>query len=72
MILSTEDHQEIMKAVAAKTSAQLSLLPAVLSTGADHASLQENDVSQAIKGVMPSFSYEFVLQLLFVELSDLW
>lgn len=29
MILSTEDHQELMKAVAEKTSAQLSLLPSV-------------------------------------------
>ncbi|KAL0319268.1 UNVERIFIED_CONTAM: Malonate--CoA ligase [Sesamum angustifolium] len=31
MILSTEDHQELMKAVAAKTSAQMSLLPSVPS-----------------------------------------
>lgn len=31
MILSTEDHQELMKNVAAKTAAQLSLIPSVLS-----------------------------------------
>ncbi|KAH6832447.1 AMP-dependent synthetase and ligase family protein [Perilla frutescens var. hirtella] len=54
MILSTEDHQEIMKAVAAKTSAQLSLLPAVSSTGVDHTSLQETEVSHAISGDDPA------------------
>lgn len=51
MILSTEDHQEIMEAVAAKTSAQLSLLPAVSSTEADHTSIQETDVPHGISGV---------------------
>lgn len=46
MILSTEDHHELMKAVAAKTSSQLSLLPPVSSTGVDHTNSQENEVSQ--------------------------
>lgn len=54
MILSTEDHQDIMKAVAAKTSAQLSLLPAVSSTRADHTSLPETDVSHSISGDDPA------------------
>lgn len=51
MILSTEDHQELMKAVAAKTSSQLSLLPPVSSTGADHTSSQETEISHTVSGV---------------------
>lgn len=61
MILSTEDHQEIMKGVAAKTSAQLSLLPPVpdnitKSTEPDQASNGESDnkVSHGIIGVLPT------------------
>ncbi|KAL1551526.1 putative CoA ligase ccl8 [Salvia divinorum] len=54
MILSTEDHQELMKAVAAKTSSQLSLLPPVSSTGDDHNNSQETDVSHAISGGDPA------------------
>lgn len=51
MILTTEDHQELMKAVAAKTSSQFSLLPPVPSTGDDHNNSQETEVSHAISGV---------------------
>lgn len=69
MILSTEDHQDIMKAVATKTSTQLSLLPAVSSTRADHTSLPETDVSHSISGVFAFMV--IVLRLLFVEPSDL-
>ncbi|XP_057773093.1 probable CoA ligase CCL8 isoform X2 [Salvia miltiorrhiza] len=54
MILSTEDHHELMKAVAAKTSSQLSLLPPVSSTGVDRTNSQETEVSQAISGDDPA------------------
>ncbi|XP_042052512.1 probable CoA ligase CCL8 [Salvia splendens] len=56
MILSTEDHHELMKAVAAKTSSQLSLLTPVSSTGDDHNNSQETEVSQpqAISGDDPA------------------
>lgn len=59
MILSTEDHLELMKAVAAKTSSQLSILPPVSSTGDDHNNAQETEVSQpqAISGV---FAFMFI------------
>lgn len=36
MILSTEDHQELMKSVAAKTAAQLSLIPPVVNESEPH------------------------------------
>lgn len=36
MILSTEDHQEIMTSVAAKTGAQLSFLPPIAISSTDH------------------------------------
>ncbi|KAI3455451.1 hypothetical protein Pfo_012114 [Paulownia fortunei] len=68
MILSTEDHQELMKAVAAKTSAQLSLLPPVpniitKSTELDHTRneefddnrfFQETEISHEISGDDPA------------------
>ncbi|XP_042049483.1 probable CoA ligase CCL8 [Salvia splendens] len=54
MILSTEDHQELMKAVAAKTSSQFSLLPPVSSTGDDHNNSLETEVSHAISGDDPA------------------
>ncbi|KAK4482040.1 hypothetical protein RD792_012962, partial [Penstemon davidsonii] len=60
MILSTEDHQELMKAVAAKTSAQLSLLPIVpnintKSTDVDHTRIGELDeIPQEISGDDPA------------------
>ncbi|KAK4395232.1 Malonate--CoA ligase [Sesamum angolense] len=68
MILSTEDHQELMKAVAAKTSAQMSLLPSVpsvstKSTELDHTRngeldgtrcLQETEIPHEISGDDPA------------------
>ncbi|KAL3840879.1 hypothetical protein ACJIZ3_025470 [Penstemon smallii] len=60
MILSTEDHQELMKAVAAKTSAQLSLLPIVpnvntKSIEVDHTRIGELDeIPQEISGDDPA------------------
>ncbi|KAK4428114.1 Malonate--CoA ligase [Sesamum alatum] len=68
MILSTEDHQELMKAVAAKTSAQMSLLPSVPSistesTELDHTRngeldgarcLQETEIPHEISGDDPA------------------
>lgn len=36
MILSTEDHREIMTSVAAKTGAQLSFLPPISISSTDH------------------------------------
>lgn len=49
MILSTEDHQELMKNVAAKTGAQLSLLPTIPLPSDDGKSLQI-EFSHNVKG----------------------
>ncbi|KAK6125006.1 hypothetical protein DH2020_041280 [Rehmannia glutinosa] len=61
MILSTEDHLELMKAVAAKTSAKLSLLPPVpnviaKSTEVDHTKNgeSETEISHEISGDDPA------------------
>ncbi|KAL2243324.1 UNVERIFIED_CONTAM: Malonate--CoA ligase [Sesamum indicum] len=68
MILSTEDHQELMKAIAVKTSAQMSLLPSVpsvstKSTELDHTingeldgtrCLQETEIPHEISGDDPA------------------
>ncbi|KAK6125077.1 hypothetical protein DH2020_041193 [Rehmannia glutinosa] len=61
MILSTEDHLELMKAVAAKTSAKLSLLPPVpnviaKSTEVDHIKNgeSETEISHEISGDDPA------------------
>lgn len=61
MILSTEDHQELMKAVAAKTKSQLSLLPTVPNVNTE--STEDNtarngeldaNILHEISGVLPS------------------
>ncbi|KAL6568165.1 putative CoA ligase ccl8 [Orobanche hederae] len=61
MILSTEDHLELMKAVAAKTYSELSLLPQVpntitKSTELDHVENgePENEISHEISGEEPA------------------
>lgn len=48
MILSTEDHQEHLKNVAAKTAAQLSLIPPVVSESESHNA--ENNVQRSFLG----------------------
>nr|GMC74869.1 malonate--CoA ligase-like isoform X1 [Ipomoea batatas] len=53
MILSTEDHQELMKNVAAKTGAQLSLLPTIPLPSDDGKSLQI-EFSHNVKGEDPA------------------
>ncbi|KAL3511772.1 hypothetical protein ACH5RR_024489 [Cinchona calisaya] len=54
MILSTEDHQELLKKVAAKTAAQFSLLPSVPSTSPstllDQTHNGEIDVNRHLQG----------------------
>ncbi|GFP96008.1 malonate--coa ligase [Phtheirospermum japonicum] len=61
MILSTEDHLELMKAVAAKTSSQLSLLPLVPNVIANSTELEhvnnrepETEISHGISGDDPA------------------
>lgn len=55
MILSTEDHQELMKTVAAKTAAQFSLIPSVPSiiyseeSAVDHLQAGEIDVERILQ-----------------------
>lgn len=54
MILSTEDHQELMKTVAAKTAAQFSLIPSVPSfyseeSAVDHLQDGEIDVERILQ-----------------------
>lgn len=53
MILSTEDHQELMKAVAEKTSACLSLLPSVPDL-TSKSSGEFDEISHDINGGFPS------------------
>ena len=53
MILSTEDHQELMQSIAAKTAAQFSLIPPVPSiysqeTTADHLQPEEVDADSIL------------------------
>ncbi|XP_027168056.1 malonate--CoA ligase isoform X2 [Coffea eugenioides] len=53
MILSTEDHQEILKDVAAKTAAHFSLLPPVVSTSTelDQSHNGELNVIERVQGI---------------------
>lgn len=48
MILSTEDHSELMKNVAAKSSAQFSLIPPVPESA-------ESDEGESLEGVDNSY-----------------
>lgn len=48
MILSTEDHQKLMKNVAAKTDAQLSLIPPVVNESEPHDA--ENNFQRSFLG----------------------
>lgn len=53
MILSTEDYGKLMENVAAKSSAQFSLIPPVASTSsqiAEHDYLQNGEVDAEIEG----------------------
>lgn len=65
MILSTEDHQELMKSVAEKTSAQLSLLPSVPDLNTN-SSGEFDEISHDISGGLPSWSDYYALYLLFI------
>ncbi|XP_058228081.1 probable CoA ligase CCL8 isoform X2 [Rhododendron vialii] len=57
MILSTEDHSELMKNVAAKSAAQFSLIPPVpCITEHDNSESAESDVGNSLEGVDNSYN----------------
>lgn len=57
MILSTEDHSELMKNVAAKSAAQFSLIPPVpCITEHDNSECAEGDVGKSSEGVDKSYN----------------
>ena len=63
MILSTEDHRELMQNVAAKTAAQFSLIPPVPSipsqtTGHGQSQTGDVDVTKSLPGIENSNKIE--------------
>lgn len=62
-ILSTEDYRELMESVAAKSSAQFSLIPSVSSTSSqatasDNSPTEETDADQMLHGEIDSYKKE--------------